>query len=178
MSDVARVFVGVWPPDEVRDAVVRHAAGWSWPRGAALVRPDKLHMTLHFLGDVARERLPGLMDALAVSCQPFELRLERGELWPGGIAVLAPSATPEPLLELHARLGQALDAFGIVPERRKLRAHVTLARRAQGAVVPAQREDIVWSVDGFALLESDRRPPSAYRILRSYPGLHPGYPYS
>src|SRR4029450_6447491 len=62
----ARLFLALWPPSEVLDAALRHAAQWSWPRGARRVRPDKVHMTLHFLGAVPRDHIDALVDALAV----------------------------------------------------------------------------------------------------------------
>jgi 2'-5' RNA ligase len=167
-SDTARLFVGVWPPDEVRDAVLRHAERWSWPRGARRVRGDKVHMTLHFLGAVPRERVDGLTHALAVPFEPFSMRLERGAVWPGGIAVLEPEVVPPQLQRLHARLGDALQAVGMATERRAFRAHLTLARQAQGAAPPAESAGIEWPVDEYVLIESDLRPPTRYRVIRRW----------
>jgi 2'-5' RNA ligase len=164
----ARLFIGLWPPDEVRDAVLRHAGRWTWPRGARPVRPDKIHLTMHFLGSVPRDRVATLERAIAVPFDPFELRLTHGKLWPGGIAVLAPEVVPPELRVLHERLGQALEGLGQTSARSQLRAHVTLARHAQRAVPPAQPDDIRWPVRGFALIESDRRPPTQYRTIAAY----------
>jgi 2'-5' RNA ligase len=164
-SDSARLFVGLWPPDDIREAVLRHAERWTWPRGARRVRGDKVHMTLHFLGDVPRERIPALAQALTVPHAPFRLRLQRGAVWPGGIAVLEPDVVPPELPELHATLGEALRRVGITPERRPYRAHLTLARRAQRALPPAEPAGIEWPVDGYLLMESDLRPPTQYRVI-------------
>jgi 2'-5' RNA ligase len=133
------------------------------------VRADKLHMTLHFLGAVPRSRTTELAQGLAVQFEPFELRLDHGELWSGGIAVLRTAVTPAPLVQLHRRLGRALERLRLPPARSELRPHVTLARHAQGATPPAQREDIAWAVDGFALIESDLRPPTRYHIVKEWP---------
>jgi len=165
----ARLFLGLWPPEPVREALVRHAERWAWPRGARRVRPDKIHLTLHFIGDVPRERVAALAQAIAVPFEPIDLRLDHAEVWPGGIAVFGPSAVPAALLELHRRLGAALAAFGIAPERRALKAHVTLARRAQGAVAPPPADGVDWHADRYVLVESDRQPPTAYRVLASWP---------
>ena len=72
----ARLFVGLWPDDVVRDALLAHAEHWSWPAGVRRVQRDKLHMTLHFLGAVPRERVASLVQGLAVSFEPFELTLD------------------------------------------------------------------------------------------------------
>jgi len=165
----ARLFIGLWPPESVRDEVLRHAERWSWPRGARRVRGDKVHMTLHFLGAVPRERIAALTAALAVPFEPFELRLDHGELWPHGIASICPDAVPAALPALHGRLADALRRVDLVPEARPWRAHVTLARDAQGARPPTARDDIAWPVNAYALIESDLRPPAGYRVIASCP---------
>jgi 2'-5' RNA ligase len=164
----ARLFVGLWPSQGVRDAVRRHADRWTWPQGAALVPDAKLHLTLHFLGAVERDRIDGLLQGLALPFEPFALRLVRGELWPGGIAVLRPAGTPAALQSLHARLHGALQRLGQRSVRPRLTPHVTLARRALGAVPPPAPDDIAWAVDGYALIESSLQPPAGYRVLRRY----------
>ena len=163
----ARLFVGLLPPEEVRDAMVRHVEQWSWPRGASRVVRDKLHLTLHFLGSVPRDRIPVLVQGLAVRFEPFELRLDHGELWSGGVAVLRPAGTPPALRALHERLHRALDRLEQASARQHLQPHVTLARHAQGARPPAQHEDIPWVVDSFALIESDLRS-SQYVVRHEY----------
>jgi len=168
-SGPARLFLALWPPPAVRDAALRHAAQWSWPRSARRVRPDKVHMTLHFLGPVPRERIDALVGALAVPFEPCDLRLDHGEVWPGGIAVLGCRVVPAALPALHARLGEALQRFGRAPERRPWRPHLTLARRAQAAVPPPLDVDLVWPVGGYVLVESDLRPPTQYRVMASWP---------
>jgi 2'-5' RNA ligase len=165
----ARLFLALWPPSEVLDAALRHAAQWSWPRGTRRVRPDKVHMTLHFLGAVPRDHIDALVDALAVPFAPCDLRLDEGAVWPGGIAVLGCRAVPLALPQLHAQLGEALLRRGRAPERRPWRAHLTLARQAQGAVPPSGHADIVWPVRGYVLVESDLRPPTQYRVIASWP---------
>lgn len=169
-ADTARLFIGLWPPLAVRDAALRHADRWSWPHRARRVHADKIHMTLHFLGAVPRERIAVLTAALAAV--PFalcDLHLDRAELWPGGIAVLGCSDVPPELPALHARLADALRRIGLAPESRPWRPHLTLARQAQGAVPPADDDTIVWPVGGHVLIESDLRPPGRYRILAAWP---------
>lgn len=161
----ARLFIALWPPEPVRAALARHQQGWGWPRSASPVRREKLHLTLHFLGQVPRDRLSGFAQELAVPLEPFELRLDRDELWPGGIAVLSPSAAPEALRALHAGLHEALKRGQCSPDREALRPHVTMARRAAHAVRPEPGVDIAWLVQGYALVESE---PAGYRVLQTY----------
>jgi 2'-5' RNA ligase len=176
-ADTARLFIALWPPPAVRDAALRHAAQWAWPRRARLVREDKVHMTLHFLGAVPHDRVDALTAALGhAPFAPCDLRLDHGEVWPGGIAVLACRDVPPELPALHRVLAAALRDAGLVPERRPWRAHLTLARQAQGAMPPEDGQPIAWPVRDYVLVESDLRPPSHYRILARYPlpGCSPG----
>jgi 2'-5' RNA ligase len=164
---VARLFIGLWPDEAVRDALAAQAEQWQWPRGARRVPTPKLHLTLHFLGAVPRERVPGLVHGLAeAQFGEFHLHLDRGEVWPNEVAALCPSVVPHALEALHGRLHGVLDALGAAPAREHLRAHVTLARRAHGARPPGQPPRIHWRVKRFALIES--MPNSSYRVLRDY----------
>jgi 2'-5' RNA ligase len=141
---------------------------WNWPRGASPVHTDKLHMTLHFLGNQPSESLPALLDGLAVPFSPFRLQLGVAELWHNGIAVLSPSAAPPALMDLHASLSAALPGVGLQPETREYRPHVTMARRARGAEIPANGPSIDWAVDHYALVESKTGDGSGYTVLREY----------
>ncbi|MFP5390564.1 MAG: RNA 2',3'-cyclic phosphodiesterase [Gammaproteobacteria bacterium] len=154
MSDTARLFLALWPDPAVRAGLIAWRDGFGWPRGATPVHDDKLHLTLHFIGDTPRERIPALREQLRVPFQPFELGLGTALVWPRGIAVLEPDAIPAELLELHRVLGETLNAAGLPPEARPYKPHVTMARRAVNASVPASGPAIRWRVDGYALMES------------------------
>jgi 2'-5' RNA ligase len=160
-----RLFLALWPGAAVREQLRTRRDAWPWPRGASPVATDKLHLTLHFLGDQPSGLLPSLLDGLAVPFTPFPLQIGPAELWHNGIAVLAPRAVPQPLLDLHARLAQALVALGLEPEARTYRPHVTMARRAGAVTVPADGPFIDWQVDGYALVASRG---GHYTVLRSY----------
>ena len=163
-----RLFLALWPDPAIRHALRERRDAWHWPRGASPVQTDKLHMTLHFLGEVPSERVPALQAGFAVPFTPFTLSIGIPKLWHHGVAVLEPHEEPPALLELHANLSAALLALGLQPEERNYRPHVTLARRANNAVVPPQAEPIVWQVDGYALVESKPGDGGAYTVLQHY----------
>ena len=163
--DTTRLFLALWPDPAVRDALRGWRDAWSWPRGASPVHTDKLHVTLHFLGDLPTARLPELAAGFALPFTPFSLRFERGEIWHNGIAVLEPSEEPAGLLALHAQLSQALVGLRLTPEARKYRPHVTMARRAAGAELPVDGPVVDWQVDRYVLVESRG---GAYNVLREY----------
>jgi len=110
---------------------------------------------LHFLGNVSADYVDHLRAAMRLRYQPFQLEFGRPEIWGGGIAALCPDDTPEPLVELHALIGEVLLTAGMPLDRRPYRPHVTLARRARGALPPAQGLRLRWQADdGFVLMES------------------------
>ena len=160
-----RLFLALWPDPAMRHQLKERRDAWDWPKSASPVHADKLHVTLHFLGGLPQERLPELLAGFAVPFAPFQLELNRAALWHNGIAVLEPGSAPPELIGLHARLSDALLALGLAPEARAYRPHVTMARRASGATVPADGPPVTWDVRGYALVESKN---GVYSVLRDY----------
>jgi 2'-5' RNA ligase len=163
-----RLFLALWPDAAVREELRSWRDLWSWPRGASPVATDKLHLTLHFLGDQPTGRLPEFMEGFAVPFSPFQVELGRATVWPGGIAVLEPARTPPELLQLHTDLSQALLALDLVPEARAYRPHVTMARRGKGAGVPTDGPTVTWQADSYALVESRPGHQGGYTVLYRY----------
>jgi len=168
-SETARLFLALVPGEDVQAALAAHGDAWQWNAGAARYAPSDWHVTLHFMGPVARHRLDELRAGLAVPITPFELRLGLPELWPHGLAVLCPETVPAGLQQLHARLGQALQHLGLKTDPRPYRPHLTLARHAQDALLPLlQRQQFGWHVAGYALMESTGQAAQRYRVLQQY----------
>ncbi|TFY99384.1 RNA 2',3'-cyclic phosphodiesterase [Ramlibacter henchirensis] len=169
-ASAARLFLALWPPPRVRQALHAIQTQWLWPEGAALVDPARLHVTLHFLGQVPLARIDEFTRGLAVPCEPHVLDLAqaRNTRWPGGLAVLEFDATPE-LARLHAALAQALRSLDCPVEARAYRPHVTFARRAFGARPPADAPATLpsWRIDdGYVLVRSV--PGRGYEVLHAY----------
>lgn len=104
------------------------------PRAAG-VRPvpcDSMHLTLHFLGAVAVEAIPGLIAALdRVRSAPFVATVaDRGRFPPRGPARVLWFGLGEQavLRDLHAACGRALRDAGLATEHRLFVPHVTVAR--------------------------------------------------
>lgn len=164
----ARLFIALWPDAGVRDALAQWRDGWSWPRQATPVKTERLHLTLHFLGEVDDQRIAELAAALSTGFTPFTLSLGQSRLWPHGIAVLEPLAIPEPLTILHATLGRSLQRLGMATDARPYRAHVTMARRAAGAIAAAGGPAIEWPVERYALMRSYPGQGGGYTTLHTY----------
>ncbi len=164
-GDTTRLFLALWPDDAVRDRLRAWRDAWTWPRGATPVDSNKLHVTLHFLGNQPTARLPDFLDGFHVPFEPFHLQFGRPALQRSGIAWIEPHSEPQALLDLHARLSDAIVALGLVPEARAYRPHVTMARRANGAVMPQSGPPVDWRIEHYALVESRS---GAYTVLREY----------
>ena len=164
----ARLFLALWPTPLVRERLLVWRDAFDWPTGAAIVAPERLHVTLHFIGAVARERVDAIADGLAVQTGSFELAFGRPELWPGGLAVLSPLSCPDGLHSLHWRLGDALRALGLPTEARPYRPHVTFARKAAGAALRHAPPPLRWRVRSHVLVESRPGRVGGYFVLRRY----------
>jgi len=163
-----RLFLALWPDAAVRAALREQALRWGWPDAARRYDEADWHLTLHFLGSLPPERLAGLRAGLAVDFEPFELVLDRPELW-HGIAVLTCEQVPPALQRLHATLGQALRRLDLAPDARPYRPHLTLARSAVGAQLPLEAPQIAWPVRGYALVRSTGDSRWRYDAVQQYP---------
>jgi RNA 2',3'-cyclic 3'-phosphodiesterase len=166
-----RLFIALWPPAEVRDAIAAWQAAWAWPNQAALVRPENFHITLHFLGSVQQKRVADLKYVLhRISTRDFSLHFGHYDVWQHGITVLRTDSSPTGLRALHARIGLALAEIGMPVEERAFRPHVTLARRATGATPPPEPADVHWDAkDGFVLVQT-LGGAAGYEILERFGG--------
>lgn len=124
-----RLFVAIALPEEIRERLSALQHGIP---GARWVRPENLHLTLRFIGEVDGRQAQDIDAALAAVRSPgfsvtlaevgrFGANAKVRALWVG-------MQTSEPLKRLHAKVEQALQRAGLEPEGRKFRPHVTLAR--------------------------------------------------
>jgi 2'-5' RNA ligase len=133
-----RVFCAVMLPGEVRAAAAAHAARLrrdfpdaraSWPR------PEGLHITLKFIGEVEAARVEALARAAGAAAEgfkPFPLSIEEsGTFPPRGAARVLWLGVKDPagqLSRLQSRLEQECAAAGFPSEERAFKPHLTLAR--------------------------------------------------
>ena len=114
------------------------------------------HVTLVYIGDFPEERIPGLISAMDI-IEPGEIRLRFDSLtfWQRPkIACMHAKIIPPELEHLVKTMQQALIPFGIEPQERVYRPHITVSRkvRAFQDVRLARPVELSWS--GFELVES------------------------
>lgn len=167
-DETARLFLALWPSPRIQAALLDYQKPWYWNSGASLVRPENLHLTLHFMGNVPRGRLTLLIKGLAVPFAPFTLAFGQSDLWLSGMAVLEPQTRPADFRQLHDTLGETLQRLELPVESREFRPHITLARRAGDALPTAYKLELHWPVHHYALVESVAGPTGQYRLLQRY----------
>lgn len=171
-AGAARVFFALWPtPERQRDFSVL-AEDLRRTSGGRATDPNNIHLTLVFVGDVARERIADLEAAAAsIECGPFALDVDRVEYWPENNIVWAGvSRCPGQLEELVAELGDTLRLRDFRFDAREYVPHITLLRHARGGPRSPGMETIPWPIGDFALVESVREAHGiAYRVLGRWP---------
>jgi 2'-5' RNA ligase len=170
--DVARLFFALWPDRGVRERLARWSAELRRVCGGRFTRKEHLHVTLAFLGNVARDRLPSLLTiAEAASAPAFTLRFDTPGYWARKrLAWAAPTTIPDSLAALAAGLSAALRNAGLQVEDRPYFPHVTLLRDARCGELPTALEAFEWCVQDFVLVESMLEPNGAvYRVIGRWP---------
>ena len=164
----------MWPDAAARDKLYRAAQVLHRECGGRIVHRDNLHLTLVFLGSVAREKLPQLEHiARQQHGAAFDLAFGATGYWRHNrIVWAAPQATPELLRDLVAALEVSLEPAGFKFDRRPYVPHMTLIRDARmPAILP--RLAFAWPVADFALVESARGAKGPeYRVLARHALAH------
>ncbi len=170
--DTARLFFAAWPAPEVQQALGSLARGFEREYGGRAIPARNIHLTLVFLGDVARERLPRLETlAAGVSGARFVLNVDHIEYWRHNRIVWAGiTSCPEALPALVERIEQGLSSAGFLSDKRQYSPHITLLRNARSAPLVVSAPAITWPVTRFSLVESAQRERGrVYQVLRDWP---------
>lgn len=185
-----RRFLAIELPEPVRDALaglrtrLRAAGGnASWPR------PENLHLTLRFLGDITDEQAEDCRTALRTALAG----LARPRLTVAGVGAFPNLRRPsviwagvqteeEALAVIQGRCEAAARALGLDAETKPFRAHITLARVKPGPVPGALVRAIEaaagfaggeFTARGVALFSSVLRPQGAvYTRIEEFPLEH------
>ena len=174
-----RLFVGLDLPDDVRDRLSLVQGGVP---DARWMRPETLHLTLRFVGEVDDGTAADLDAALG------QVRAATFDLWLDGAGSFGPAKRPhslhvlaarsDPLQALHDRVDRAVVKAGLAPDDRKFLPHVTVARMKGAPRARVER----WlesqaairvgpiAVSSFTLFRSHLgREGADYEPLRDYP---------
>jgi RNA 2',3'-cyclic 3'-phosphodiesterase len=184
-----RLFVALDFPDAVRqtlrELIARLQPGF---RSAKWVRPEAMHITLKFIGEVDGEKLAPIRGALAPvhSSAPVEIHFRGLGFFPKErrprVLWCGVEASPN-LAELAEAVQRALVPLGIPAESRDFVPHLTLARFNSDDAPRKDLETLVRAAGElksydfgrtreteFHLIESILKPAGAeYRRLETFP---------
>ena len=144
---------------------------------AKWVRPQNIHLTLKFLGNIdpaAIEDIGRAMAEAAGECAPFTLTVGGIGFFPGirrpRVVWIGLGGATAVLLNLQGNLADRLAAVGFAKEKRSFKAHLTLGRIRQ-AVNPNILDQAIqaysdignlkFSADRIILFKSDLKPSGA-----------------
>jgi 2'-5' RNA ligase len=162
---VARLFVAVWPPEDV--AADLTSLPRKDQRGARFVAPDNWHITLRFLGEAQPEHVIEALSGVAFA--PARARVGPG------VDILSDRALVVPVDGLDALAAGVTARTGHIgdPPRKRFVGHLTLARLKRGARMPPALGAFVsadFDVDEIALVQSRLEPQGArYETVHTWP---------
>ena len=166
-----RAFFALSPDEEVRETLAALGRDVARKCRGRSVSPENAHLTLAFIGDVAKGSLP-VLQAVGDRAPKtdFVVNFDLLGAWrASGVAWIAPTVLPPPLLKLHSTLMDALAKAGFELEARPFRPHVTLARRCLQPLKRAPCPPILWRADKLYLIGSELRSDGPiYRNLASW----------
>lgn len=172
--ETARVFFALWPDAALRARLDSAAGQLHQVWGGRRTRADSIHLTLAFLGEVPRQRLPDLTAVGRQVVSPgFSMRLDEADCWRHNrVAFAAASQPPEALTLLVETLTQGLRGAGFRLDARPFKVHVTLLRNARCGQEKPALVPVDWAAREFVLVQSALEPGgSAYTVLERFPLL-------
>jgi 2'-5' RNA ligase len=187
MAATLRAFVAIQLTDDViahakalQDALKQHGLKLKW------VKPQNLHLTLKFLGDIPQTDAAAIGAALKTAVGdegPLALTLQGMGVFPGirqpRVLWAGFGGAVDRLKRLQSRIEDQLEPMGYRREKRGFNAHLTLAR-IKGAIAPDRLLRAIEAVGCFQpqpfevrsvmLYKSDLRPTGAvYTVLEEVP---------
>jgi len=181
-----RVFIAVDPSAEVAARAARiidrlRGAGVD----AAWIPPDRMHLTLHFLGDEIDDadlhRICVALDGAAAAVPAFRIAFDGVGVFPDvrrpRVVWLGVQAGAAELARLYDELAGRLAPIGFHPEARGFRPHLTLGRFRGRGTEGATLAAALASVEGVAAAEMRLQKIVLYesRLLKAgaeYDRLH------
>lgn len=179
--DKIRTFIALTLPEGVRQvlgAISQELAPQVPEESVKWVTPERMHLTLRFLGDTPVDKLDdvaGGLDTVATANAPFTLHLDQlgcfpSERRPRVIWVGVRGATEE-AAALKEAIDRMLAPLGWEPEERSFHPHLTLGRvkRQHRQVALPWGSPVVSQpipVDAVHLIESRLRPDGPVYTVR------------
>lgn len=124
-----RLFVAIPLPESTINHLQRISSGVA---GARWLKPDQIHLTLRFIGEVDGAVFRDIGQALhEIETDPFKLSLEGVGTFPSHKdprVLWVGVSKNEPLMHLQRKIESVLVRAGVQPDGRRFTPHVSIAR--------------------------------------------------
>ena len=180
-----RCFIAIDLPAEIHAELERQQLACRRAcRDARWTRPEGIHLTLKFLGEISDAQVESVKEALAglAELRKFPVEVRRFGFFPEARrprVFWAGVDAPEALATLAARVEQAMEGLGFPREHRAFNPHLTLARfkiprpHPELAALVEKLKDLSFGrfeASEFFLFESRLSPQGAqYRKVARFP---------
>ena len=156
MTQTLRTFIAIKLPDavtaainEVQEGLRSHGIKLRW------VKPENIHLTLKFLGDIEKDTIEKIKETIydsVNSLDPVSLFAKGVGVFPGikrpRVVWVGVAGEIESLIGLQKRLEEGLEHLGFEKETRPFKGHLTVGR-VKGRIDPKKLGDVIKKYDGF-----------------------------
>lgn len=177
-----RVFIGIKPDDSVRETIKNALEPFQKiPTPIRWVKPENIHLTLKFIGEISPEKKNQLVDGIrntGFQSAPISLHISGfGKFGPGeSLNIFWAGIDPiPPLKQVYDRIENTLAGMEIQRETRPFKPHITLGRNKKNfnfksilALIDRYRDVSIarFELGGFQIFESTLTPEGPiYSIL-------------
>lgn len=147
-----RTFIAIELPEKIKEEIGRFEKDLEKIIPLRLVAPKNLHLTLFFLGELEKTRIPEVVEAVkagAREIKPFYLFLGKSEFFPQKGRVhglwLKVDGQLEVLNKLCQQVAQELEKRNFKFDRKPFSAHITVGRVRKGI----KRTKSITSIQGI-----------------------------
>lgn len=129
-----RCFIALETPPAVHSSLRERLASFARGTGINWVKPENLHLTLLFLGDVEDRQIKELDTVLAeitAGCQPIRMAMQGLELFPAReprLVWASLKAADDAVFRLHKSMLRTARELEIDADAKPLKLHITLGR--------------------------------------------------
>ncbi len=169
-----RLFIGILLPEPTRTLLLKtQRALQVQPLAVRWIKPENLHITLHFLGDVGPEHVPMLqteLDKRLAGCHAPHLTMHELGAFPTmnrpNVVWAGIKEGVEPLRTLYDRAIEAGKLVGVKPEQRTYHPHITLGYVRKDAT-PVQKQAIAHALRSVPAPHDQTRTYSQIALIQS-----------
>lgn len=161
-----RLFTGISLPPGIREEIDAYVASMSaLVKGVKWVEVDNFHITLRFIGEVEKERVPALREGLkraSAGKNPFVISLATLGAFPSfsypRVYWIGVDEGQEMVRSLHDDISDELKKVGFDPEGKKFHPHVTIGRvrksTSENRLLPERTHIGAFTAKDFCLFKS------------------------